>query len=170
MVFPGFVLIYFFVFSRVVPPSSLLDTHILQWMHGCESITEDGIVKFSEGQDTYSYDGENFLHFDDKNGDWVSSNPAAQDTKRKWQGVQTLKDYTKGYLENECLSWLNKFVEYGRKQHQEAREKDFCSFVFCFMIMRDFKSQLFENMKHGPILRVGMSRQPIRPQTSRTPF
>ncbi|XP_062265583.1 BOLA class I histocompatibility antigen, alpha chain BL3-7-like [Platichthys flesus] len=96
------------------------ETHILQWMHGCESITENGEMKFLEGKDTYNYDGNDFLHFDDKNGVWVSSTPAAKDTKRKWDGVQTLKDYTKGYLEKECLSWLNQFVEYGLKQQRAA--------------------------------------------------
>ncbi|XP_060948320.1 DLA class I histocompatibility antigen, A9/A9 alpha chain-like [Limanda limanda] len=96
------------------------ETHILQWMHGCESVTENGETKFLEGKDTYSYDGKNFLHFDDKDGLWISSSPAARDTQRKWDGVQTLKDYTKGYLEKECLDWLNKFVEFGRRQQQEA--------------------------------------------------
>ncbi|XP_035039461.1 BOLA class I histocompatibility antigen, alpha chain BL3-7 [Hippoglossus stenolepis] len=105
------------------------DTHILQWMHGCESIMENGIVKFYEGKDTYSYDGEDFLHFDDKDGVWISANPAAQDTKRKWDEVQTLKDYTKGYLENECLRWLNQFVGYGRKQHQAAPPPDMFMFA-----------------------------------------
>ncbi|XP_053301987.1 H-2 class I histocompatibility antigen, L-D alpha chain [Pleuronectes platessa] len=96
------------------------ETHILQWMHGCESNTENGEVKFLEGKDTYSYDGAAFLHFDDKDGLWVSSSNAAKDTKRKWDEVQTLKDYTKGYLEKECLSWLNQFVEHGLKQYKAA--------------------------------------------------
>ncbi|CAB1451490.1 unnamed protein product [Pleuronectes platessa] len=96
------------------------ETHILQWMHGCESNTENGEVKFSEGKDTYSYDGADFLHFDDKDGLWISSSNAAKDTKRKWDDVQTLKDYTKGYLEKECLSWLNQFVEHGLKQYKAA--------------------------------------------------
>nr|XP_019966327.1 PREDICTED: BOLA class I histocompatibility antigen, alpha chain BL3-6-like [Paralichthys olivaceus] len=96
------------------------DTHVLQWLHGCESITVDGSMKFYRGVDTYSYDGNDFLHFDDGHGVWVSSGAAADDTKRKWDGVQTLKDYTKGYLENECLKWLEKFVTYRQKQLQAA--------------------------------------------------
>uniref|UniRef100_A0A668TEP0 Ig-like domain-containing protein n=1 Tax=Oreochromis aureus TaxID=47969 RepID=A0A668TEP0_OREAU len=91
--------------------------HVLQWMHGCEGETQpDGTLKFVQGMDMYSYDGGDFLSFDDKNGVWVAPTPQAEPTKRKWDGVQVLKEYTKGYLENECIDWLSKFVNYGQQQ------------------------------------------------------
>lgn len=91
--------------------------HVLQWMHGCEGETNsDGTLSFVRGMDMYNYDGNDFLSFDDKNGVWVAPIPEAQLTKRKWDGVQVLKEYTKGYLENECIDWLSKFVGYGQKQ------------------------------------------------------
>uniref|UniRef100_A0A669AWR3 Class I histocompatibility antigen, F10 alpha chain n=1 Tax=Oreochromis niloticus TaxID=8128 RepID=A0A669AWR3_ORENI len=91
--------------------------HVLQWMHGCEGETHpDGTLKFVRGMDMYNYDGNDFLSFDDKNGVWVAPIDEALPTKRKWDGVQVLKEYTKGYLENECIDWLSKFVTYGQQQ------------------------------------------------------
>uniref|UniRef100_A0A8D0A7E3 Ig-like domain-containing protein n=1 Tax=Sander lucioperca TaxID=283035 RepID=A0A8D0A7E3_SANLU len=96
------------------------DLHVLQWMHGCEGVMKDGEMTFLRGVDMYSYDGNDFLSFDDANSVWVASTAAAIMTKRKWDGVQVLKEYTKGYLENECIEWLGKFFSYGQKQLQVA--------------------------------------------------
>nr|XP_055074960.1 zinc-alpha-2-glycoprotein-like isoform X6 [Misgurnus anguillicaudatus] len=90
--------------------------HILQWRHGCEIEKQGSEVTFSRGIDEYSYDGENFLSFDDKNSQWVAPVDAAVPTKRKWDNVPILNQYTKGYLEKECVDWLNKFREYGDKE------------------------------------------------------
>uniref|UniRef100_I3KLD6 Class I histocompatibility antigen, F10 alpha chain n=1 Tax=Oreochromis niloticus TaxID=8128 RepID=I3KLD6_ORENI len=101
------------------------DNHVLQWMHGCEGETNpDGTLGFVRGMDMYNYDGNDFLSFDDKNGVWVATTPEAQPTKRKWDGVQVLKEYTKGYLENECIDWLSKFVTYGQKQLKKKSPPD----------------------------------------------
>ncbi|XP_045914052.1 H-2 class I histocompatibility antigen, alpha chain-like [Micropterus dolomieu] len=97
------------------------DVHVLQWMHGCEGKKQpDGNITFYRGKDMYSYDGNNFLSFDDVNQVWVAPIEAALPTKRKWDGVQVLKDYTKGYLENECMEWLRKFVDYEQMQLRTA--------------------------------------------------
>ncbi|KAL3984455.1 hypothetical protein ACER0C_016080 [Sarotherodon galilaeus] len=87
------------------------------WMHGCEGEKQpDGTLKFVRGMDMYNYDGDDFLSFDDRNGVWVAPTPEAEPTKRTWDTVQVLKEYTKGYLENECIDWLSKFVKYGQQQ------------------------------------------------------
>ncbi|KAJ8000136.1 hypothetical protein DPEC_G00201710 [Dallia pectoralis] len=92
------------------------DVHILQWNHGCEVDKQsDGTLKFMKGTDQYSYDGDDFLSFDDDTMQWVAPIDQALATKRKWDGVQILNQYTKGYLEKECVDWLNKFLEYGVK-------------------------------------------------------
>ncbi|KAF1382073.1 hypothetical protein PFLUV_G00160650 [Perca fluviatilis] len=96
------------------------DTHILQWMVGCEGDRKDGVIKFRRGMNMYSYDGNDFLSFDNANGVWVAVTEAAVQTKRKWDEVQDLKEYTKGYLENECINWLGKFINYGQKQLEQA--------------------------------------------------
>ncbi|XP_005950248.1 major histocompatibility complex class I-related gene protein [Haplochromis burtoni] len=91
--------------------------HVLQRMVGCEGETQpDGTLRFVRGKHMYAYDGDDFLSFDDKNGVWVAPIKEALLTKRKWDSVQVLKEYTKGYLENECIDWLSKFVYYGQKQ------------------------------------------------------
>ncbi|XP_052440458.1 H-2 class I histocompatibility antigen, alpha chain isoform X5 [Carassius gibelio] len=89
------------------------DVHVLQWRHGCEIEKQGDEVRFSRGIDEYSYDGANFLSFDDKESQWVAPVDAALQTKRKWDNVPILNQYTKGYLEKECVDWLNKFREYG---------------------------------------------------------
>ncbi|KAI9536802.1 hypothetical protein NQZ68_031110 [Dissostichus eleginoides] len=92
------------------------DVHILQWRHGCVGETQpDGKLKYNRGMDMYSYDGTDFLSFDDSHSTWVAPTDAAQPTKRKWDGVQVLKEYTKGYLETECMDWLSKFVDFGKE-------------------------------------------------------
>uniref|UniRef100_A0A3B3YHV1 MHC class I-like antigen recognition-like domain-containing protein n=1 Tax=Poecilia mexicana TaxID=48701 RepID=A0A3B3YHV1_9TELE len=95
------------------------DTHILQWMHGCEGETQpDGTMKFVRGMDMYNYDGNDFLSFDDNHQVWVAPIHAAEETKRKWDEVQVLKEYTKGYLEKECMEWMSKFRENPFVEHK----------------------------------------------------
>ncbi|XP_047461030.1 H-2 class I histocompatibility antigen, Q10 alpha chain-like isoform X1 [Mugil cephalus] len=97
------------------------DVHVLQWMHGCEGEEgADGSLQFQRGMDMYNYDGNDFLAFDDIHSVWVAPTDAAVPTKRKWDDVQVLKEYTKGYLENECMDWLGKFRSYGKNQTREA--------------------------------------------------
>ncbi|KAM9419503.1 major histocompatibility complex class I-related gene protein-like isoform 5-T5 [Salvelinus alpinus] len=92
------------------------DLHILQWKHGCEIERQsDGTLKFIKGTDQYSYDGDDFLAFDDDTMQWVAPVDQAEPTKRKWDGVLILNTHTKGYLEKECVDWLSKFMEYGKK-------------------------------------------------------
>uniref|UniRef100_A0A1A8RA05 Ig-like domain-containing protein n=1 Tax=Nothobranchius rachovii TaxID=451742 RepID=A0A1A8RA05_9TELE len=101
------------------------DTHVLQWMHGCEGESqEDGTVRFIRGMDMYNYDGNDFLSFDDDNQVWVATLDAAKETKMKWDGVQVLKEYTKGYLEKECMDWMSKFRDYGKEQLRKASKPD----------------------------------------------
>ncbi|XP_059206078.1 H-2 class I histocompatibility antigen, Q10 alpha chain-like isoform X2 [Centropristis striata] len=97
------------------------DVHVLQWLHGCEADSvPGGGIKFVRGMDRYSYDGNDFLSFDDTNSVWVAPTEAAVPTKRKWDDVQVLKEYTKGYLENECMDWLRKFMSYETEQLMNA--------------------------------------------------
>lgn len=73
-----------------------------------------------KGTDQYSYDGDDFLAFDDVTMQWVAPVDQALPTKRKWDGVQILNQYTKGYLEKECVDWLSKFMAYGDKEFIRA--------------------------------------------------
>uniref|UniRef100_A0A3B5MMS3 Ig-like domain-containing protein n=1 Tax=Xiphophorus couchianus TaxID=32473 RepID=A0A3B5MMS3_9TELE len=114
---------YFLVFNYFFLLHFLTDTHILQWMHGCEGETQsDGTMQFVRGMDMYNYDGNDFLSFDDDRQVWVAPIHAAEETKRKWDEVQVLKEYTKGYLEKECMEWMSKFRDFGKEQLQRATQ------------------------------------------------
>ncbi|XP_029591820.1 class I histocompatibility antigen, F10 alpha chain-like [Salmo trutta] len=63
-----------------------------------------------------SYDGDDFLAFDDATMQWVAPVDQALPTKWKWDRVQILNQYTKGYLEKECVDWVSKFMVYGDKE------------------------------------------------------
>ncbi|MBN3295257.1 HA1L protein, partial [Amia calva] len=92
------------------------DLHILQWRHGCEiNFKEDSSYEFIHGYDQYSYDGADFLSFDESRSQWVAPVPPAEPTKRKWDNEQILNQYTKGYLERECVDWLTKFMRFAER-------------------------------------------------------
>ncbi|XP_053092646.1 major histocompatibility complex class I-related gene protein isoform X8 [Pangasianodon hypophthalmus] len=101
------------------------DLHVLQWRHGCV-VDEgtDGNIKFVRGVDEYSYDGAEFLSFDEVNSRWIAPVTAAEPTKRKWDDVPILNQYTKGYLEKECVDWLNKFMDYGKEELRKYSSPD----------------------------------------------
>ncbi|XP_016117730.1 H-2 class I histocompatibility antigen, Q10 alpha chain-like [Sinocyclocheilus grahami] len=100
------------------------DLHVLQWRHGCEVEQQGDKLKFSKAISEYTYDGENFLLFYIKESQWVTSVDAALPTKRKWDNVPILNQYTKGYLEKECVDWLNKFREYGDEKLRNGTPPD----------------------------------------------
>ncbi|KAF4081764.1 hypothetical protein AMELA_G00164740 [Ameiurus melas] len=101
------------------------DLHVLQWRHGCEIDEDtDGNIKFLSGVDEYSYDGTEFLSFDEKNSRWIAPVQAAEPTKRKWDDVPILNQYTKGYLEKECVDWLKKFMGYGKEELKKHSPPD----------------------------------------------
>ncbi|MGH0114533.1 UNVERIFIED_CONTAM: hypothetical protein FKN15_020444 [Acipenser sinensis] len=87
--------------------------HVLQWMHGC-TLDEDNNEEV-QGYDQYSYDGNDFLAFDKNHLQWVAPMQPAVATKLKWDGEKILNQYTKGYLENECIDWLKKFLGFGER-------------------------------------------------------
>ncbi|XP_039977223.1 major histocompatibility complex class I-related gene protein-like [Xiphias gladius] len=109
---------------------NITDLHVLQWQHGCEGETQpSGGLKYVSCMDMYSYDGEDFLSFDNTNEVWVSSAVAAEETKRKWDEVQVLKVYTKDYLEKECITWLGKFVQYEQERLTAASQPEVYMFA-----------------------------------------
>ena len=51
---------------------------------------------------------------------WIAPVPEALPIKRKWGGVPVLNQYTKGYLEKECVGWLEKFMAYAEEELKQA--------------------------------------------------
>ncbi|XP_049329109.1 class I histocompatibility antigen, Gogo-C*0101/C*0102 alpha chain-like isoform X5 [Astyanax mexicanus] len=100
------------------------DLHVLQWRHGCEVEESNGEVKFLRGISEYGYDGSDFLSFDNSDRVWVAPVQAAEPTKRKWDGVAILNQYTQGYLEKECVDWITKFLKFRKESEQKAAPLD----------------------------------------------
>ncbi|XP_062414521.1 BOLA class I histocompatibility antigen, alpha chain BL3-7-like isoform X2 [Pungitius pungitius] len=111
--------------ERMKQNKTATDQHVLQWMHGCEGEKQpDGTLKFTSGIDTFSYDGRDFLSFDVSNSAWVAGVTEAEQTKRTWDGVDVEKESLKGYLEKECMEWMEKFLKYQEKQLKAAKKPD----------------------------------------------
>ncbi|KAI4896669.1 hypothetical protein NFI96_021894, partial [Prochilodus magdalenae] len=83
--------------------------HTVQVMYGCE-LDDDGTKR---GYRQEGYDGEDFLSLDMNTLTWTAANPKAVITKLKLDGLNA-GGYHKFYLENTCIEWLQKYVDYGR--------------------------------------------------------
>ena len=88
-----------------------------------------------------SYDGDDFLAFDDATMQWVAPVDQALPTKRKWDGVQILNQYTKGYLEKECVDWVSKFMAYGGKVFSRAD----CEYLWKRLIRTEYLNKQANN-------------------------
>ncbi|XP_036416501.1 H-2 class I histocompatibility antigen, Q9 alpha chain-like, partial [Colossoma macropomum] len=125
--------------------------HTVQRMYGCE-IHDDGTKKFYR-QD--GYDGEDFLSLDLNTLTWAAPNPKAFITKLKWEKT-TMAGHVKSYLENECIEWLQKYVEYGRSTVErkvppkvDLFQKDSSSPVVCHATGFFPKSVMISWQKNG---------------------
>ncbi|XP_070593221.1 major histocompatibility complex class I-related gene protein-like isoform X1 [Erythrolamprus reginae] len=85
--------------------------HTWQVMYGCE-LRRDGS---RGGFHQYGYEGRTFLTFDKETLTWVAPDLQAQMTQRKWDGLPGRNQYLKGYLEKECIEWLEKLLSYGNE-------------------------------------------------------
>ncbi|KAL6466060.1 hypothetical protein MHYP_G00261930 [Metynnis hypsauchen] len=106
--------------------------HTVQWMYGCE-LHDDGTRR---GYDQHGYDGEDFISLDLNTSSWTAANQKAIITKNKLEGSAAARFQT-GYLQNECITWLKKYVDYGRSTQEKKVpevsifQKDFSSPVVC---------------------------------------
>ncbi|KAL7839178.1 hypothetical protein SRHO_G00258360 [Serrasalmus rhombeus] len=81
----------------------------LQRIYGCE-LHDDGT---KTAYDQFGCDGEDVLSLDLNTGTWTAANQKAVSATHKWQKTCDAS-FRKGHLENECIYWLQKFVEHGR--------------------------------------------------------
>ncbi|KAL7839169.1 hypothetical protein SRHO_G00258270 [Serrasalmus rhombeus] len=107
--------------------------HTVQWMYGCE-LHDDGT---RSGYLQFGYDGEDFISLDLNTETWTAANAKAMITKQKWDGLGAAAKW-KDYLENKCIDWLQKYVEYGRSSLErkvspkvDLFQKDSSSPVVC---------------------------------------
>ncbi|XP_059826592.1 class I histocompatibility antigen, F10 alpha chain-like isoform X1 [Hypanus sabinus] len=90
--------------------------HFLQRMYGCE-LRDDGTTT---GFNRYGWDGSDFISFDKDRMVWVTPVPWGQITKDKWDRNTAMNQDLKGYLEQECIEWLTRYVRAGESHLQPS--------------------------------------------------
>ncbi|XP_062978999.1 H-2 class I histocompatibility antigen, Q9 alpha chain-like isoform X2 [Elgaria multicarinata webbii] len=85
--------------------------HTWQLMYGCE-LRGDGS---KGGYDQSGYDGRDYLAFDKETLTWTAADVPAQNTKRKWEAERAFAQHEKAYLEEECIEWLRRYLDYGKE-------------------------------------------------------
>nr|XP_056723198.1 BOLA class I histocompatibility antigen, alpha chain BL3-7-like [Euleptes europaea] len=86
--------------------------HNLQLMYGCE-VGPDR--QPTGGKLQFAYDGEDFIAFDMQTLTWTAPVPQALQTKRNWDADARNTIYWKSYLEEECVEWLRRYLDYGKE-------------------------------------------------------
>lgn len=82
----------------------------VQGMFGCE-ITNN---RSSGAVWRYAYDGEDFIEFNKEIPAWIPLQPAAANTKLKWEAEKVYVQRAKAYLEEECPEMLKRYLNYSR--------------------------------------------------------
>ncbi|XP_075770921.1 class I histocompatibility antigen, F10 alpha chain-like [Pelodiscus sinensis] len=90
--------------------------HTWQQMYGCD-LWDDGTT---EGFDQFAYDGRDFVSFDKDTLTWTATDAGAQVTKQKWEAERAFLQSDKNYLEQICIEWLKKYLEYGKHTLQRT--------------------------------------------------
>ncbi|XP_067321548.1 H-2 class I histocompatibility antigen, Q10 alpha chain-like isoform X2 [Anolis sagrei] len=85
--------------------------HSWQLMYGCE-LRRDGS---KGGHMQYAYDGRDYISLDKETLTWTAADVPAQNTKRKWEAERIIAQRNKAYLEEDCIDWLKKYLEYGKE-------------------------------------------------------
>ncbi|XP_072494513.1 BOLA class I histocompatibility antigen, alpha chain BL3-7-like [Notamacropus eugenii] len=86
--------------------------HTLQRLSGCEVFSNRS---FSRGFVQYAYDGQDYLALDTETLHWIAGNSGALNHKREWEEEQSFAKYWKGYLEGECVYWLQRYLDNGKE-------------------------------------------------------
>uniref|UniRef100_W5LXP7 Major histocompatibility complex class I UBA n=1 Tax=Lepisosteus oculatus TaxID=7918 RepID=W5LXP7_LEPOC len=85
--------------------------HTWQLMYGCE-LDSDGTTR---GYFQFGYDGADYISLDKSTLTWTAANQRAVITKNKWDATGADARFQTNYLENTCIEWVKKYVEYGRE-------------------------------------------------------
>nr|XP_008534768.1 PREDICTED: zinc-alpha-2-glycoprotein isoform X1 [Equus przewalskii] len=85
-------------------------SHTFQGLFGCELRNNQSSGAFWR----YSYDGRDFIEFNKEIPAWVALDPAARDTKQKWEAEEVYVQRAKAYLEEECPGMLRRYLQDGK--------------------------------------------------------
>ncbi|XP_061476667.1 RT1 class I histocompatibility antigen, AA alpha chain-like isoform X2 [Rhineura floridana] len=90
--------------------------HSLQEMYSCEVGPENR----KGGYFQFGYDGRDFLSFDKETLTWTAAQVEAQVSKRKLERDRAFTQHYKAYLEEECVEWLKRYLDYGKEVLQRT--------------------------------------------------
>ncbi|XP_040828872.1 zinc-alpha-2-glycoprotein [Ochotona curzoniae] len=85
-------------------------SHTFQAMFGCELHSNRSSGAFWR----YAYDGHDFIEFNKEIPAWVALDPAALNTKKKWEAEPAYVQRAKAYLEEECPGMLRRYLNHSR--------------------------------------------------------
>lgn len=91
-------------------PGAGAGTHTFQGTFGCELRNNKSSGAFWR----YAYDGKNFIEFNKEIPAWVPQDPAALNTKQKWEAEKVYVLRAKAYLEEECPAMLRSYLQYSK--------------------------------------------------------
>ncbi|XP_064226898.1 major histocompatibility complex class I-related gene protein isoform X5 [Aotus nancymaae] len=94
-------------------------SHTYQRMIGCELMEDGSTTGFLQ----YAYDGQDFMIFDKDTLSWLAVDNVAHTIKRAWEANQHELQYQKNWLEEECIAWLKRFLEYGKDTLQRTESE-----------------------------------------------
>ncbi|XP_074044538.1 uncharacterized protein LOC141488404 [Macrotis lagotis] len=83
-----------------------------QRLSGCEVFSNGS---FSRGFVQYAYNGQDYLALDPQTLRWTAGNAGALSNKRKWEADQSIAEYWKVYMEEECVYWLLRHLQNGKE-------------------------------------------------------
>nr|XP_016847224.1 PREDICTED: uncharacterized protein LOC107982488 [Anolis carolinensis]XP_016847225.1 PREDICTED: uncharacterized protein LOC107982488 [Anolis carolinensis] len=82
-----------------------------QWMYGCELRRDGSKVGYYQ----CAFNGRHYISLDKETLTWIAADVPAQNTKRKWEAEPGIALIRKVYLEEECIEWLQRYLEYGKE-------------------------------------------------------
>ncbi|XP_055982759.1 class I histocompatibility antigen, Gogo-B*0102 alpha chain-like [Sorex fumeus] len=87
------------------------DSHTFQRMYGCDVVSDGRLLR---GYDQYSYDGADYIALNEDLRSWTAAEGTqAWISKSKFeQGGEA--EYSRNYLENDCVQWLLRHLEHGK--------------------------------------------------------
>ncbi|XP_054832737.1 major histocompatibility complex class I-related gene protein-like [Eublepharis macularius] len=91
--------------------------HTLQLTYGCEGGTEEQLgLRYWK----FGYDGEDFLDFDKETLSWTAADRQAEISKQKLDSLLNYSKQCMSYLDEKCIDWLQKRLEYGKEALQRT--------------------------------------------------
>uniref|UniRef100_A0A2K6FSK3 Major histocompatibility complex, class I-related n=1 Tax=Propithecus coquereli TaxID=379532 RepID=A0A2K6FSK3_PROCO len=93
--------------------------HTYQRMIGCELLEDGSATGFLQ----YAYDGQDLLVFNKDALSWIAVDNVARVTKQAWEANRHELQYQKNWLEEECIAWLKRFLEYGSDTLQRTESE-----------------------------------------------